>query len=657
MTNTNIFLGSGASVTFVPEVDIYLKPAAFTSVSLTTGATTSDSKVITYGSNTNVVVGMAITGTNIPSGAVVTTVDSATQATLDKAATGTGNSISFTATNIKTLNLDTEFTSRFDLVEDLYVGCVLEFNDSGAHTTSHRVTSNDSTTLTFHPGIHPSSVVLDTSNDYFHLKGYGSPCPANSGSSNLKHLNADYWMGILESLTFPSLEVEFKQQNLFVGGSRNFTYQYKGIETAGNASINVVANHGAWLYYFFGKCSAISATLVDPDLTLAGGATTDTDATVTVTSTTGLKTGMAVSGTNIPAGATVASVTNATTFELSAAATGTGSSITITATITDFVGANTEGYYLDSSSVTDTGPLFYRTLVKGSGTTEQFAFNPPLLRGHDASADVHKLTEPSGTTTISNPITYTFAEQDGDDLPSFAMEQVFSKLPSANTYSTNTASDADEDTNFVLIATGNRVNTLTMTANENEELKMTLDTMPRKLHNLTKGEKYAARRSITDETSFKNYSDNDKFLEPFFFSGGSISLFGQNFLKITNFTLTMNNTLTDKRFIGIGNKSVKDAIPAQRTYELSFTALVTDDKLFNELKNQDENQLASSGALIDLIFDKENGEQIRLKFDNYMLTTNSWPIPEDKGAVMVEATIIPRTLNSCTVKTHWILQG
>tara|TARA_Y100000114_G_scaffold125768_1_gene121985 strand:+ start:445 stop:2415 length:1971 start_codon:yes stop_codon:yes gene_type:complete len=656
MTNTNIFLGSGASVTFVPEVDIYLKPAAFTSVSLSTGATTSDSKVVTYGSNTNVVVGMAITGTNIPNGAVVVTVDSATQATLDKAATGTGSSITFTATNIKTLNLDTDFTSRFDLVDDLYVGCVLEFYDNGTHTTSHRVTSNDSTTLTFHPGIHPSSVVLDTSNDYFHLKGYGAPCPANSGSSNLKHLNADYWMGILESLTFPSLEVEFKQQNLFVGGSRNFTYQYKGIETAGNASVNVVANHGAWLYYFFGKCSAISATLVDPDLVLAGGATTNTDATVTVTSTAGLKTGMAVSGTNIPAGATVASVTNATTFELSSAATGTGSSITITATITDFVGANTEGYYLNSSSVTDTGPLFYRTLVKGSGTTEQFAFNPPLLRGQDASADVHKLTEPSGTTTISNPITYTFSEQDGDDLPSFAMEQVFSKLPSANTYSTNTA-DADEDTNFVLIATGNRINTLTMTANENEELKMTLDTMPRKLHNLTKGEKYAARRSVTDETSFKNYSDNDKFLEPFFFSGGSISLFGQNFLKITNFTLTMNNTLTDKRFIGIGNKSVKDAIPAQRTYELSFTALVTDDKLFNELKNQDENQLANSGALIDLIFDKENGEQIRLKFDNYMLTTNNWPIPEDKGPVMVEATIIPRTLNSCTVKTHWILQG
>jgi len=653
MANTNIFLGSGASVTFVPEVDIYLKPSVLNA---------------------------------------------------DK--------------NILTIHSD--FTGNFDLVNNLYVGCVLEFYDNGTHTTTHRVTANDGTTITFHPA---QTITLDATNDYYHLKGYGAPCPAekvaggsttyrdevthftfasdtksdysgdyivfyeiqsadagtakavvvwfdttgsetipphpitpveevevdisdaglttrdeyvaaavtainaasgvevvatrsnnvliitndhggpttDADSSNASHithsivtqgatvaatsaakrLNADYWMGIVESLTFPSVEVEFKQQNLFVGGSRNFTYQYKGIETAGNASVNVVANHGAWLYYFFGKCSAISATLA--------------------------------SGTN-PA--------------------------------SDFAGnAGSENkYYLNGTSVTDTGPLFYRSLDN--------VMTPPVLRGQDVFGDLDQLTEPSGTTTISDPIEYTFAEQDGDDLPSFAMEQVFSKLPSSNTYRTNAAND-NEDTNFVLIATGNRVNTLTMTANENEELKMTMDCMPRKVHELEKTESYEARRGVTNETEFKNYSSNDKFLEPFFFSSGSISLFGQNFLRITNFTLTMDNTLTDKRFIGIGSKTVKDAIPAQRTYELAFTALVTDDLLFNELKNQNE----TTGTVIDLIFDKSNGEQIRLKFDDYFLTTNTWPIPEDKGAVMVEATIIPRTLNSCTVKTHWILQG
>ena len=46
------------------------------------------------------------------------------------------------------------------------------------------------------------------------------------------------------------------------------------------------------------------------------------DPTVTMDSTTGLIVGMSVSGSGIPSGAYVASITNATTFELSAATTG-----------------------------------------------------------------------------------------------------------------------------------------------------------------------------------------------------------------------------------------------------------------------------------------------------------------------------------------------
>lgn len=57
---------------------------------------------------------------------------------------------------------------------------------------------------------------------------------------------------------------------------------------------------------------------------LAGASTTNGDATVTVTSTEGLQPYMRVYGTGIPAGAYIESITNATTFELSAAATATG---------------------------------------------------------------------------------------------------------------------------------------------------------------------------------------------------------------------------------------------------------------------------------------------------------------------------------------------
>jgi len=58
---------------------------------------------------------------------------------------------------------------------------------------------------------------------------------------------------------------------------------------------------------------------------LAGAATTNGDATVTVTSTAGLQSYQKIAGAGITAGTHIASITNATTFELSANATATGS--------------------------------------------------------------------------------------------------------------------------------------------------------------------------------------------------------------------------------------------------------------------------------------------------------------------------------------------
>ena len=237
-------------------------------------------------------------------------------------------------------------------------------------------------------------------------------------------------------------------------------------------------------------------------------------------------------------------------------------------------------------------------------------------------------------------------------------------MAKSSTLTTSTAA-ASEDTTFVRIARGNRVNTFTMTANENEEVKMTMDLNTRAVQSVAQTENYEARGGISDNTQLFNFEQandtsttdfDNEFLEPFFFSSGLFSVFGQQFLKVTNLTLTINNNLQDKRFIGIGNKSIKDAIPAQRNYEVSFTAMVTDDKLFEELLNQTEVD-DTAANLLTLQFDKTNGEQILIKFQDYFLNSANFTIPDDKGPITVEGTIMPRTLNSCTVKTHWVLQG
>ena len=124
-------------------------------------------------------------------------------------------------------------------------------------------------------------------------------------------------------------------------------------------------------------------------------------------------------------------------------------------------------------------------------------------------------------------------------------------------------------------------------------------------------------------------------------------------------TLTIANGITDKRFIGVGSKNVKTGIPSQRTYEVAFTALVTDDKIFEELFNQTEETSSDTIAngLLELNFSKANGEEIKIQLKDYFLDSANITIPEDLSAVTIEGTVKPRNLHLCTVKTHWLLQG
>ena len=540
--NTDIFLGSGASITFVPENDLFI-------------------------------------GVGLKDG---------------------GGALDGSAQSV--IQVNATFDSDFELLTDLYKGCLLErFNTSDVLQSTHRITSNDANSFT----ITPSASAAST--DYFVVKSYGAPVPAPADTA--KRLLSDQWLGILESATFPTTEVEMKQQNLSLGGTRNFTYQYKGITSFTGGNLGLVANHGAFLYYFLGKCTTLTCS---------------TDALSTALSTDAHRQTMPDSGDN---NAFLIRSMNESTAEVAA-----GDNAVI-------------------GGIVETGPIFRRTI----GTKICPPINP--FEATDAQLDFyHKLDRPvTSAATITKAITYTFTEQDGDLLPSFALEQNLSKLTGTNIYRTDNDADA-EDLNFVKIARGCRVNTLTMTANENEEVKMTLDLSTRNVHTLAQDELYDARRGVTDETGFINYetsTNSDSAREPFFFSDGTFKVLGSTFLKINSLTLTMNNNLQDRRFLGVGAKDIQESIPAQRTYEVSFTGHVTDDALYTALLNDAEDTTQT----MELIFTKSNGENITLKFDDYFISANNFPIPDDKGPLVVEATVLPRTLNTCTVKTHWILQG
>ena len=563
MVNTDIFLGSGASLTYIPEVPL----------------------------------SMFIDGSDHSSGAT-------------------------------TLNIKGSFSADVQLIANLYVGCRVEVYDASESTATpvsiHTITANaydnsnteNQITITPSIGFDPA----DDDTDFIIIQPYGAPCPAKKVANSNSRLNSGNWIGLIESATFPNVEVEMKQLNLSLGGSRNFTHQYKGIETASGGNIALMANHGAWLYYALGKCTKVNTVV----------------------------TGSGTNAANDP----VASGIGA--FVGDAAVGGSGGSSTTNNVYLDVGGTGNKTIGDDITAFNSQGPIFHRTDSNSS------TLLPPAVIGSETVANMGIVTVPTFNATtgaIVDPIIYTFDEANGEDLPSFSLEQSMTKT----TLTTVTGQDVKEDESVVRIARGNRVNTLTMTANENEEVKMTMDLNTRTvdfINDLMVGNQYTPRNSVLTNTDLFNYTSSTG-LEPFFFSDGSFSIFGQQFLKVTNFTLTINNNLQDKRFLGIGNKKIKDALPAQRTYEISFTAMITDDALLTELLNQTEETSSDTIAngLLDLTFDKSNGEQIKLQFKNYLLSAANVTIPEDKGPITLEGTIMPRDLSLCTVKTHFILQG
>ena len=111
-----------------------------------------------------------------------------------------------------------------------------------------------------------------------------------------------------------------KRWDMLSFGDTEGTLQPKGVYLLNDTSMNV--GTGTSVVSFLGQTG--------DNFTDATCDTTNNDATITVDSTTNIKAGMYVYGTGIPTDATVLSITNATTFELSANATASNTNTTLT---------------------------------------------------------------------------------------------------------------------------------------------------------------------------------------------------------------------------------------------------------------------------------------------------------------------------------------
>ena len=129
--------------------------------------------------------------------------------------------------------------------------------------------------------------------------------------------------------------------------------------------------------------------------------TTNTDATVTMDSTANIRVGMRISGTGIPAGAKVASITNGTTFEMSDAATAAGTNITAT-----FSGDVYKiALYTNSGDAFNAATTVYRTTNEVANGNGYSTGGNTLTNVTPTSSSTTALTDFADTTWSSATIT------------------------------------------------------------------------------------------------------------------------------------------------------------------------------------------------------------------------------------------------------------
>ncbi len=113
------------------------------------------------------------------------------------------------------------------------------------------------------------------------------------------------------------------------------------------------------------------------------------DPTITMDSTSAVRVGMSVSGTGIPAAATVSSITNATTFELSASTTGgsvTNGTLTFTSKGTEGIMNSKDSLVRWEDDLKLTEPKKFSLIVNGDASSADLTFNS--VRGLNTGSSI-----------------------------------------------------------------------------------------------------------------------------------------------------------------------------------------------------------------------------------------------------------------------------
>jgi hypothetical protein len=270
---------------------------------------------------------------------------------------------------------------------------------------------------------------------------------------------------------------------------------------------------------------------------------------------------------------------------------------------------------------------------------------------------------------------------EGATVPSFTLESSI-RTRNIGSYNANSLDDANlnapgsisDSKQLTRIWRGCKVKDWSLAADADAEVKLSVNfdalycyTDTGRLEDTAPADRYTAHRMFEN---IANSVVNRKIAgiapnteKPYFFYDGSITAFGINLAQITNFSLSGNNnieniltvrgsSLAESRnslgqsleqvpFAGSRNPSL--TVEKQVEYECKLSLIISDPLLWHEFRTNRSHgytepitlTLAKAGAGV-------NREEVIIVIDDYIISEAPLPIPEDKGPIKSEMTIMPK---------------
>ena len=246
------------------------------------------------------------------------------------------------------------------------------------------------------------------------------------------------------------------------------------------------------------------------------------------------------------------------------------------------------------------------------------------------------------------------------DLPTFMIEQSFRRNDDIVTHSDTPTVSSGGAEQLLRLYNGCKINSASLEADTEGELKMSLDYEATRHYTDTANKFYPHRMFENTANSAVNRKasgiavDGEK---PYLFQDMSIEIFGQNVLRGTSFNIGVDNGNTARWYIrgyeGAsadtdqvqhgGTQFATDITEAQRNYTFSFSAIIEDDRLWDQMRTRRHHKNTND---IVIRLNKPGSGATRqsavITVEDYTIAKADHQLPDDKGAVTVEVELIVR---------------